>query len=60
MLSDEQGIKAIQALQKTVGITETEEQAKRGWNLLTDNGKTQTELAHKMVCGGFPEDENET
>ena len=57
MLSEEKGIKAIIDLQKTAGIIETEEQAKKGWNSMSEHAKTQTELAHRAVCGGFPEDE---
>ena len=57
MLSEEKGIKAIIDLQKTAGIIETEEQAKKGWNAMSEHAKTQTELAHRSVCGGFPEDE---
>jgi len=57
MLSEEQGIKAIIALQAVAGITETEEKAKKGWDSFSESGKKQTELAHKIVCGGFPEEE---
>jgi hypothetical protein len=51
-----QGIKAIIALQKMAGITESEDRAKRSWRNFKDWEKKQTERAHKMFCGGFPED----
>jgi len=53
MLSEEKGIKAIIALQGEVGIVESEEDAKIGWNNMSKSEKLQTEAAHKMVCGGF-------
>lgn len=55
MLDEEQGIKAIIALQTMVGITETEDQAKKGWNIMSDFDKKQTEAAHKVLLGGFPD-----
>lgn len=58
MLTEEQGIKAIIALQKIAGITESEEHAKRGWSKLDDYAKEQTEIAHKIMCGGFPKEED--
>ncbi len=56
MLTEEQGIKAIIDLQAMAGITESEKDAKRGWSLLNDSAKEQTEDAHKMMCGGFLEE----
>jgi hypothetical protein len=53
MLDEEQGIKAIIALQAVGGDQETEEQAKEGWNRMSDTEKVSTEIAHRMVCGGF-------
>lgn len=53
MLNEEQGIKAIIALQTMVGVTETEEQAKKGWDMMSDFDKKQTENAHHILLGGF-------
>lgn len=57
MLTEEQGIKAIIALQAKADIVESEEQAKAGWNSMSDGNKVATELAHKAVCGGFKDEE---
>lgn len=57
MLSEDQGVKAIIALQKMAGITETEEEARDNWNKFSKTDKLQTESAHKTFCGGFPEDD---
>jgi len=56
MLSEEQGVKAIIALQACVGVTESEEKAKAGWERMTDSERRSTEAAHKAVCGGFDGD----
>jgi len=56
MLSEKQGIQAIIALQASGGVTESKEKAKMGWSYMSDHEKTQTEIAHKMVCGGFQEE----
>ena len=53
MLTEEQGIKAIIELQKAGGVTESEEDAKKGWNAMSDSDKRSTEDAHKVFCGGF-------
>ena len=53
MLTEEQGVKAIIALQATVGIEESEEHAREGWSGFSDSEKEATEQAHKIVCGGF-------
>jgi len=55
MLSDEQGVQAIIDLQAKVGIEETKESAKAGWDKLSDFEKETTERAHIFVCGGFKE-----
>jgi hypothetical protein len=52
MLTEEEGIKAIIALQAVVGITETEEQARKGWNSMANWEKQSTEDAYNMVCKG--------
>lgn len=57
MLTEEQGIKAIIDLQAFADITESEEKAKQGWNKMDDSTKEQTEMMHKMMCGGFSEEE---
>lgn len=49
---EQEGVKAIIALQKSAGITETEEQARRGWKSMTPHQREQTLLAFKIVCGG--------
>lgn len=53
MLTEEQGIKAIIALQASAGITEPEERARSEWRAFSDSNKRTTEQAHKIVCGGF-------
>ncbi len=60
MLSEEQGVKAVIALQAKAGVVESEEQAKAGWNKLSDDDKIATEMAHKAVCGGFKKKEEKT
>lgn len=59
MLTEEQGIKAIIALQDTVGIVEPEARAKKEWGRFSENQKKTTESAHKVICGGFPDDDAE-
>lgn len=44
------GVKAIIALQKVAGITETEEQARNGWRGMSANEKKQTMAAFWAVC----------
>ena len=56
MLTDEQGVLAIIALQKTVGVDELAIRALNGWLRMTTEEKDQTEEAHRQVCGGFPEE----
>jgi len=54
MLTEEQGVKAIIALQIMVGIKESEEKARNSWNtVFSEFDKEQTETAHKNLCGGF-------
>jgi len=50
MLSEEEGIKAVIALQAMAEITETEETARAGWNKMNDNARVQTEAAYNMFC----------
>jgi len=52
-LTEEQGIQAIMALQKLVGASETEEQAKAGWNSMSEWDKWNTQCAHETLCGRF-------
>lgn len=49
MLSEDEGIKAIIALQAIAGIVETEEQAKTEWNNMSDVEKRKTERYHQMI-----------
>lgn len=58
MLTEEQGVQAIIALQADVGIDEPEERARANWKGFSDNEKSSTEIAHRVVCGGFPEEED--
>ena len=58
MLSEEQGIKAIIALQALAGIEEPEERAKISWQNFSEQDKISTQSAHRIVCGGFPDKEN--
>jgi len=51
-LQDEKGIKAIIALQALVGITETEEKARKGWRAMKDWEKERTLAAHATLIGG--------
>ncbi len=53
MLTEEQGVQAIIALQKASGKTETEEEAKISWGVFSTQEKEITEHAHLVVCGGF-------
>jgi len=43
-----EGMKMIQFLQKQVGIIETDEKAKAGWNSMTDSEKETTVRVYKM------------
>ncbi len=59
MLTEEQGIQAIMALQAGADIVETEEQAKAGWNKMSEWEKRRTENVHRIICGGFEEEKEE-
>ena len=52
----EKGILAIIELQAVVGIEETRKEAEAGWDSLSENERSQTMAAHRMVCGGFSDD----
>ena len=56
MLTREQGIKAIIALQAAGGVTESEEEAAKGWDKMSERSRKTTEEAHAAVCGGFGEE----
>lgn len=60
MLSDEQGAQAIIALQAMAGITEPQETAEANWANFSETDKLQTESAHKIFCGGFPDTEEDS
>jgi hypothetical protein len=47
--SEEKGIEMIIYLQSKVGITETPEDARRGWQAMTLNQKMQTLMAYNML-----------
>ncbi len=49
MLSENEGIKAIIAMQAIAGIVETEEGAKIGWNNMSDVEKEKTERYYRMI-----------
>lgn len=49
-LTDANGIKAIIALQKFAGITETKEQAKKGWRGMSLHEKRNTMAAYRLFC----------
>jgi hypothetical protein len=51
MLTEDQGIQAIIALQKMNGITETAEKARRNWNNFADWEKKSTEEAYVTFFG---------
>lgn len=51
MLNEKQGIEAIIKLQAMAGITETPEQAKKGWNSMSATEKEQTENAYNLMIG---------
>ncbi len=53
MLTDEQGAQAIIALQDTMDIEESLEDAKVGWDAMSEADKLNTEHAHEIMCGGF-------
>ncbi len=55
MLTEDQGTKAIIALQAFADIEESEEHARANWRSFSDNEKKSTESAHKAICGGFPD-----
>lgn len=52
MLDEEEGIKAIIALQAMAGVQESEEKARKGWNSMNDIAKQSTEDAYNMFCKG--------
>lgn len=53
MNTEEQGIKAIIALQKLAGIKETKVKARRGWVAMTKEERDETMRAYKIL---FPEE----
>ena len=57
MLSEDQGVEAIIALQKLAGVFEPKKEARENWKRFSDTEKSQTESAHKTFCGGFPEND---
>lgn len=59
MLSEDEGIKAIIALQAIAGIVETEEQAKTEWNNMSDVEKGKTERYYQMIEGKKKGGQNE-
>lgn len=55
-LDREKGIEAIIALQAFAGITETKEEARRGWDSMSASEQRQTMAAYELVCGGDEEE----
>jgi hypothetical protein len=49
MVSEKDGVKMIIALQKSMGIEESEESALAGWRAMTAFDQSQTELAYQAV-----------
>jgi hypothetical protein len=49
LIDEKAGVKAIIALQTLVGIKETEEQAKHGWNQMSDVEKKRTQIAYETL-----------
>jgi hypothetical protein len=45
------GSQIIQELQALAGIDETDEQAERGWNAMSEWEKSNTVAAHKVLLG---------
>ena len=50
----ESGVRAIIALQATVGIAETRAQAERGWDAMSARQQEATMDAYAAVIGGRP------
>jgi hypothetical protein len=46
---EQEGVKAIQFLQKMVGITETDEDAIKGWRGMAEWEKTSTMAAYEQL-----------
>lgn len=53
---DAKGVEAIIYLQKMVGIEETEESAKAGWDSLDEHQQANTLVFHKMLHQVFGEE----
>ena len=50
MFTEEEGVKAIILLQSIIGVNETEEQAKIGWNKMSDMEKTFTQEIYERIA----------
>lgn len=50
MLTEDEGVRAIIALQKINGIKEPEERARKNWRTFADWEKLATEQAYGMFC----------
>jgi len=48
--ANENGIQAIIDLQALAGITESQEDAERGWNAMSEDEQEQTLMAYEMLC----------
>ena len=44
------GTRAIIELQALAGITETQEDAEKGWNAMSEDEQEQTLIAYEMLC----------
>jgi len=56
MLTEDQGVQAIIALQKMAGVDEPEDRARKNWQAFAAWEKVSTMQAHKLIFGGFPEE----
>jgi len=49
MLSEDEGVKAIQFLLSVSGESESEDISRKNWNTMTDHEKQQTEMIYKIM-----------
>ena len=52
MIEEQEGIKAIIALQKIAGIDEPEEKARKNWRSFSERNKETTMAAYQVLFGG--------
>lgn len=56
-MTEEEGVQAIIALQKLVGIEETEAQARKSWRSFEDWEKEKTILVYEQLKHAFSKDD---